>query len=248
MTPVTPDSDSSRGEPVEQVPPRAGVYSFLGAAFNAPPSRDLFRCDGEDHLHAAESLGLQEAVAALRECARAAEDDEWLATARQEFMQLFKVPGRQYVAPYESVYRDSRDVDGKQVTGLLGGPSSVEVAKWYQLAALEVSSDFKDLSDHISLELAYMARLCQKEEELERAGDLARAKRAGEMQRDFLAGHLAAWVGSLSASIREKTQHPYFIGVTGLLVRFAENDLASLEKRFGPSSAQRLPSYGEVGV
>ena len=71
-------------------------------------------------------------------------------------MNLFKVPGPQYVTPYEAVYRDTREINGQTVGGLLADQSTVDVQKWCRLAAIEVTEDFKNLPDHIALEFNHL--------------------------------------------------------------------------------------------
>jgi TorA maturation chaperone TorD len=160
---------------------------------------------------------------------------------RQEFMNLFRVPGAQYVAPYESVYRDTHDVNGQRVSGLLMGPSAVDVRKWYRLAALEISEEYGDLPDHVGLELQYMAHLCGKEAEFSASGNQAKLIRAGEMQRDFAAAHLVPWLPPLRDRIHEKSRLAYFRAVADLAVEFTRRDLATLEAVLGPSSAAPMP-------
>jgi TorA maturation chaperone TorD len=123
-------------------------------------------------------------------------------------MNLFKVPGPQYVTPYEAVYRDTREINGQTVGGLLAGQSTVDVQKWCRLAAIEVTEDFKNLPDHIALEFNHLAHLCFKERQFAGSGDEARLTRAWEMQRDFLASRLAEWIAPLRDKIHEKSATP----------------------------------------
>ncbi len=221
---------------VELAPFRARLYAWLTAAFGrAPEAQDLELIATDTFLDAIEAFG-EGASGALRACAashRASE--QWLAEARQEFMNLFKVPGRQYVPPYESVYRDSREIEGKQVAGLLMGACAIAVRKWYQLAALDISEKCKELPDHIALELAYLAHICQKEQEFAATGDVARLTRAWEMERDFLSTHVVSWVMTFRDKIHENTEHPYFRGVSDLAVAFTRYDLDALESVAGPA-------------
>jgi TorA maturation chaperone TorD len=161
-------------------------------------------------------------------------------------MNLFKVPGASYVAPYESVFRDTRDVAGQQVKGLLMGQSTVDVQKWYRLAALEFSEECKDLPDHICLELDYLAHLCSKEAKFGAEGDAPRLTRAWEMERDFLAAHVVSWVSMLRDKIHGKSQNAYFRAVTDMAVDFTHRDLATLEQLLGPSPARAAPNYEKV--
>jgi len=229
-------------------PARQTAYAFFAAAFNEPPSKALLEtlCAGE-LLGTAEELFGEAALAAQRQYAACAEDTaKRHEEARQEFMNLFKVPGGQYVTPYESVYRDSREIAGQKVRGLLMGQSAVDVQKWYRLAALEISPEYKDLPDHIALQLGYLAYLCAKEQEFASSGDDARLTRTWEMQRDFLAAHVVSWITALRDRIHEQSQHAYFRVFSDMAVDFTQRDLATMENLLGPSSGKPAPQYEAI--
>lgn len=242
-------SDAERAEMSAVAPGRRAVYSFLSAAFSRPPCAEepeVLRCN--EFLEAAAGLfSGEEALGSLRRHAAAVENTaERRRQARQEFMNLFKVPGGQYVAPYESVFRDTREIAGQQVKGLLMGQSAVDVQKWYRLAVVEISKEYKDLPDHIGLELNYLAHLCHKEQEFASVGDKARLTRASEMQRDFLAAHVVSWIGAIRDRIYDKSRNTYFRAVADMAVEFTRRDLATLEGLLGPSTGRSAPEYEEV--
>lgn len=235
-------------EMVKLAPARRCMYRFLSSAFSEPPTAealaairsDLFR----DWAEALLSSGTAEALRRFSETVDRTPELE--RQAHQEFMNLFKVPGGQYVTPYESVFRDEREVAGTSVRGLLMGKSAVDVQKWYRLAALDISDEYKDLPDHVGLEFSYLACLCDKEQEFAETGDEGKLKRTWEMQRDFLAAHVVTWIEQLRDAIYEKSQHAYFRAVADLAVEFAQRDLATLESVVEPSRGNSIPEYGEV--
>jgi TorA maturation chaperone TorD len=227
---------------------RRDVYAFLGSAFLAPPGEQYLRAlADEEFVAGADELFDSGVLDSLRQYATAAmQTAELQQGARQEFMNLFKVPGGQYITPYESVFRDARDVAGKHVKGLLMGQSAVNVQKWYKLAAVEISDEYKDLPDHIGLELNFLAHVCRKEQEFAAADDQARLTRAWEIERDFLAAHVVSWAIPLRDKLYGKSQHAYFRTVADLLVEFTKRDLATLEKVVGASSNKPLPEYEAI--
>lgn len=228
--------------PAELATARGALYGFLSGAFAEPPSEHLL-ADLRDPEFA-ELLGqmFDRTFAEELQASVAAETDA-AATLRQAFMDLFKVPGGRYVQPYESVYRDTREINGRQVGGLLMGPSAAAVQKWYRLAALEISPEFKDLPDHIALELHYLAHLCEREAEFGRAGDDAKATRAREMERDFLKAHIVTWMPDLAAKIAERSDNRYYRVLARLAVEYSQRDLENLETALGPSTGAEAPAY-----
>ncbi len=221
------------------------VYQFLSESFAAPPSAaQIAELGSPEFLEKATELFGDAPIKPLLRFAENRGSAEKVARqARQEFMNLFKVPGAQYVAPYESVFRDEREVEGRNVNGLLLGPSALAVQQWYRLAALDISPDCRELPDHIAVELSYLAQLCAKEQELAATTDDTRLARCWEMERDFLAAHVVRWVEPLCRRILEKTQHPYFVAIGELLVIFTRRDLATLEDLLGPSDGSPVPVF-----
>ncbi|MBI4556122.1 MAG: molecular chaperone TorD family protein [Candidatus Hydrogenedentes bacterium] len=229
-------------------PARQSLYSSLSQAFYAPPvAHPLPPLLNPDFLDAIGPFVSPRVMNTLRPwAAEAGADDQWASKTKQEFMRLFKVPGEDYVKPYESVYRDSREIGKKKVAGLLMGQCATDVKKWYQLAAVEVSGEYQDLHDHIALELNFLSHLCKKEQEFIRARDTVRLRRCREMQRDFLAGHVIKWIGLLRDRIWEKTNHPYYRGVADFTVDFINSDLNMLESHLGAASVSSGPPYRET--
>jgi TorA maturation chaperone TorD len=129
---------STGAEPVPAAV-RQAVYGLLARAFAEPPTEaDLSRLAAADLEEVLTALTPDPAPASLRQRADAAPPDAAeQAAARQEFHTLFKVPGGQYLAPYESVFPGMQEVEGKTVFGRLCGPLALEVQQWYRLAALD---------------------------------------------------------------------------------------------------------------
>lgn len=226
------------------VPARPTMYALLAGAFTAPPSAETFAAWRDLAAQPVAATLLGDAAVPLGRIAQVTVlNCETEHATRQEFMNLFKVPGGQYVAPYESAYRDTREIEGQQVSGLLMGPSAIDVQKWYRLAALEIAPSVRELPDHIALELGYLAHLGRKESEFAASGDSSRHTRAREMQRDFLAAHVASWIGTLRDKLYEKSENDYFRAVADLAADFVRRDLADLEAELGTSRRASAPSY-----
>jgi TorA maturation chaperone TorD len=216
------------------------VYGFLAACFARPLSPREWEAANRAGTAEAHAPPCDDELSAMLQKLTSYYHPQ---ASEQEFMALFKVPGGRYVAPYESVFRDVREIEGQRVGGLLLGQSAVDVQKWYRLAALEFKDDCKELPDHIALELEYLAHLCGKECEFTAAGDAARVRRAQEMQRDFLAAHVCSWIGALRDRIVEKARSPFYGTVADMAVAFTTRHLSALEQTIGPSQRSSSPPY-----
>ena len=223
---------------------RRDLYGFLSAAFLAEPSPEFLAGMRESSFQAAlsECFGPR-VVEDFRHLAEAIGGVGFAPSAKLEFTNLFLVPGGQHIAPYESVFGDRREVEGKEISGLLMGQPALDVQKWYRLAALEISDDFRELPDHIGLEFHYLAYLCEKEQSFGDEGDTAKQLRARQMQRDFLKAHVLSWLANLAEKICAKATLPLYPAISSLALEFCLADLAMLESLLGPSDGKPVPAY-----
>ncbi len=213
---------------------RADMYRFLAATFLEPPSpRLLAPLFADGFLVELEEVFGAAALAGLREFVRTFQGD--YDALDQEFQALFLVPLGRYVTPYESVYRDEREIGETRVRGLLMGPSTLAVQRLYREAGLVISGDVKDLPDHIGLELAGMEFLCRTEARAWDREDLEDIRRMRDLQRRLLRDHLLQWVPALCARIRELAPGPLYRGIAHLTEAylFQEAETLTVPSRAG---------------
>ncbi len=212
---------------------RANMYKFLAAAFLEPPGETLIRpllADG--FLRDMEEVFGPAPVADL---CRFAEDFRGDYQALdQEFQSLFMVPLGHYVTPYEAVYRDEREVGDTRVQGLLMGPSTLAVKRLYREAGAAISEEFKDLPDHVGLELACMEFLCAAEARAWHRGDLGEVKRVRSLQQRLLRDHLLQWVPALCRQIRGKAAGPFYRGIASLTEAYLRHEAEELASSPAP--------------
>lgn len=206
---------------------RGNLYQFLAAMFLEAPRDELFERMREEEFRA----GMIEAFGEGAERWLSPPDgDEACEAVRQDFMDLFKVPLAAYTAPYEAVYRDERLVEGRKVRGLVMGPSTAAVQAIYRRAGVEPDkSHHKELPDHVSTELAFLALLCRREAEACKAGRKDDLDGILDLQREFLADHVLAWVPRLVERIRASAGTDFFRGIATLLARFLEGEKGRLK-------------------
>jgi TorA maturation chaperone TorD len=202
-------------DPMTWATARGDMYKFLSAVFLEPPTEALVApllADG--FVEGLEEVFGTAVVDDLRQFIREfREDYEGLD---QEFQSLFMVPLGRYVTPYEAVYRDEWEVGDSRVRGLLMGPSTLAVKQLYREAGAAISEDFKDLPDHVGLELACMEFLCKAEAQAWDRQDLAEVHRVRGFQTRLLLEHLVEWVPMLCERIREFAAGPLYRGIARL--------------------------------
>lgn len=104
----------------------------------------------------------------------------------REYVQLFvHNPKRAPCLPYESEHVDH----GGQSAGWIAASLEQE----YAAAGLALSPSLKDLPDHVSVELEFMAFLCRQEADAWNREVVNEAVQSLERQAEFLNRHLANW-------------------------------------------------------
>lgn len=201
---------------------RSGMYAALSKAFRPPKAAP----DGEEDITLVDLLqtagDLDGGLNALAEKAidalhvKAGQDGEALRTLEIAYNRLFVGPRRPLAPPYESLYRDPG--------GLVMGPSAQAVQACYTEAGIALTPDYRDLPDHVAVELGFMAYLAAEEAEAE--GE--QAGRWRERQSAFLRQHLAAWLPAFCERVRAASQHPFYLAVADLAQAFMNWDCARL--------------------
>ena len=148
-----------------------------------------------------------------------------LAKLEYEYNRLFVGPGRLKCPPYESVHRKDRP---EFELGLVLGPSTNDVKKQYQESGLDISKSFRDLPDHIAVELEFMYYLCLKEM---KATDDHEAEVWGERQRRFVHSHLSPCAETFANLVLATSSFPLYRSGAKLLKEFIDEEVRFLEAK-----------------
>ncbi len=207
---VTCDTEISAGTARE----RSGLYGFLAEVFRAEPSRDL--------LHRIKDPGFAEVLEAAgahlgEELARQPEED-LLEDLAVEYTRLFLGPGR-HVRPYAATYLDGAGAS-------LCGPTTVWVRGFMARAGFAFAPGHRDLPDHVSLEMEFMARMAAREAEAVEAGDASAARQSRRIQSEFLT-HLGRWLPRFCGHAAEHAELSFYRELARLTGHFLDSELAS---------------------
>lgn len=215
---------------IKIVEARKKIYSLLSSLFLGPPTHSLLQIIHSDFDNAAKGDLHEFLDQALKDFIGACRMTDAQMLAR-EYNNLFLIPVGGYVAPYESVFLDERLLGNKKVSGLLMGPSAIDVKKWYRQAGMEISDDAKELPDHIGIELRFMAHLCEKELEAETNGDLGLVFKINDTQLGFLETHLTKWIGPFVEKVQSNTKSKFYIALCDITRLLLQEDLVGLQKQ-----------------
>lgn len=132
-----------------------------------------------------------------------------------DYSKLFVGPYELKAPPYGSVYLDKE----KKVMG----DSTMEVIETYSEAGLSINDDFKELPDHIAVELEFMYYLIFKETEALEKSEMDAALHFIGMQRAFLDRFLGRWVGQFCEKIKEGTDNNFYLALADCVSAFIMN-------------------------
>jgi len=193
---------------------RGETYGFLSAAF-APPLPDW-----EEVRERGKALAdLKALFPQLPPCPLPRNGNEaW----SREYLCLFYGPFHLPAPPYESVY----------LHGEVLGPAALEVVREYRRAGLALSPDYKNLPDHLAVELEFMAFLCYKEAEGWKEEGPEKLIESLKREEEFLSRHLTLWLPRFYERVAAASA-PHYTGVVRFLYDFVlldrEHVIALLE-------------------
>jgi DMSO reductase family type II enzyme chaperone len=212
MMPII-EIDPSRNPAALHAANRSLLYVLLADGFRFPSLEfhDIVQSGAyRDHLHVlAERLPYPLAIAA-----------DGLGTSsgyldlQAEYIRLFDVgpKGRPPCTLYEGEYRGGARMQVME-----------ELVRFYEHFGLSLSSERRELPDHLTVELEFLHYLTFKE-----AAALERGQDAGAYRRaeiDFLARHPARCLSVVRAKVAEQHAEPPFAALTSAAEAFVHADL-----------------------
>ncbi len=133
-----------------------------------------------------------------------------------EYARLFVGPYELLAPPYGSVYLDQ----GKRVMG----DSTIAITKMYREYGLNIADDFKELPDHIAVELEFMYYLIYKEIEALQQDEHKERQSFLEAQKRFMASFLGKFAYLFCGKIKEGTSNKFYQALADCVSVFVIND------------------------
>lgn len=196
---------------------RRVLYRVLQTLYSYPLSREKL----EPLLDLSLGQGyLEEEIASLRQAVSAVRDwPEFIENLNVEYTRLFEGPGFVAAPPFASFY-----LDGER----LMGPETIAVRREYVKWGVASVQMGQIPDDHIGLELAFMAYLCDEAAVTLAGGDDGRCRELLEARADFLREHLLIWAPTFCHKIAAATSDPFFASLEKLTLACLESDTALL--------------------
>lgn len=152
-------------------------------------------------------------------------DEYTLDGIANEYDRLF-TPGETILAPvYETEYAmDTIFAKTKELADLNG---------FYNAYGLEVSESNRERSDHISIELEFMAMLLVKEAYARNEGWDDKANVCLESRKKFLKDHIGRWGPTFCTLVKHKSDVEFYKVLAGLTADLINKDLKNLQVKPG---------------
>jgi len=131
-----------------------------------------------------------------------------------DYARLFLGPPQPLAAPYGSIWLE----DDKRVMG----ESTFAASELYGELGFELDEDFHEPPDHIAAEIEFLYLIIFRANEARRAGDTEALEKTSDLKQRFLDQHLARWLSSFAAAIRNGAQSAFYPELAELTVRFVE--------------------------
>lgn len=205
---------------------RGEVYSSLALSFSQPTTEIFEKTTKNGLVHALKNyIKLFSATSfegEVKELEKSLEnnfseiDDQKLHNFAVEYNRLFFGPRHVLVPPYESVY--------KSANGLVMGEAAVDVLRKYREEGLVISPDFKNLPDHVVVELEFMGHLCIHEAEACANGDSEKAVIYLRREESFLNEHLTTWIPDFSKRLTSSIEWSFYRVIAKIVRKFVSLD------------------------
>jgi TorA maturation chaperone TorD len=188
---------------------KEGLYSFLSSVFySAPEEKQISALYERDVSDLITEVSMESTKFLLK--------PHKIEEVRQDFFDLFMVPGDKYVAPYESIYVDEKHLSGMGDKKLLMGPSAIRVKKFYSRAGFKFGSNARELPDFAGIELEFFASVIKELNNAIRSGAREEVDALEGIRKEFLKLHLKRWIPELCDKIFSKADTDFYRGVAVL--------------------------------
>lgn len=151
-----------------------------------------------------------------------------LEQLKVDFTRLFIGPYSLPAPPYGSIYLEKERK--------IMGDSTMDVKARYENFGLGLSGGFKDVPDHIAVELEFMFFLIYKEIDATRAEEPKQACDILSGQKSFLYNHLNMWISDFAETVIEHSETDFYRHLAKATRQFITEDLEYLNQIHIPAT------------
>lgn len=197
---------------------RADLCRFLSACYYEPAPEFAEENLFHSMLVAAASIhpDLADSARKLGE-AFAAQD---LQTLLVDYTRLFLGPMQALASPYGSSWLSAL-VQTEENPPLA-------VLDLYSAGGFEIDEEFRELPDHVAVELEFLYLLIFNKNQASQAGNMDDLTLTELLQRRFLGEHLGVWMGPFAAAVKAGADTAFYRELAALTERFVRMEAGAL--------------------
>ncbi len=183
---------------------RSHVYSVLSHFFETEITEEYARDFASTFDFECTSPELNTTFSRMRECLTDCDEHE-IEELAVVFDRVFFGMGPRTAHkafPYESVYTS--------VGGRMNQEAWTQVKLIFAAAGFEKNSSFKEPEDHIAVELAFMAEICNQITDAINADEVDTAETLIARQKQFMDEHILNWIKPFYADVQKATNEQGF--------------------------------------
>lgn len=197
---------------------RADLCRFLSACYYEPAPEFAEENLFHSMLVAAASIhpDLADSARRLGE-AFAAQD---LQTLLVDYTRLFLGPMQALASPYGSSWL-SAPVQTEENPPLA-------VLDLYSAGGFEIDEEFRELPDHVAVELEFLYLLIFNKNQASQAGNMDDLTLTELLQRRFLGEHLGVWMGPFAAAVKAGADTAFYRELAAFTERFVRMEAGAL--------------------
>lgn len=95
----------------------------------------------------------------------------------------------------------------------------------YSAGGFEMDDEFKELPDHVAVELEFLYLLTFNKNRADAAGETDDAAATEALRKRFLREHLGAWIGPFAAAVKAKAETDFYRELADFTERFVRMEL-----------------------
>ncbi|MDP1957317.1 molecular chaperone [Rhodoferax sp.] len=136
-----------------------------------------------------------------------------------DYTRLFLGPMQILAKPYGSVWLEESKT--------LMGDTTMAVIELYQEGGFEIDEEFRELPDHIAVELEFLYLLIFQENEARSSGNVERLNAVADLKARFLDQHLGRLVGPFTEAVKDSAESVFYRQLAELTALFVGRERAA---------------------
>lgn len=137
-----------------------------------------------------------------------------------DYTRLFLGPGQPLAQPYGSCWLSGQTT--------LMQESTMAVLELYEQGGFEIDEEFRDLPDHVAVELEFLYLLIFTQNQARASGNVNDLVATQALQRRFLGEHLGAWISPFAQAVEAGAETAFYRELAGFTERFVQMQMQSL--------------------